>query len=286
MFYEIIVWFGLFIIKNIMDNTGVKQTEVVNGANPTMLYAQYMDYLLTLCKVMKKTYTSRTRDNKPITWAELDELNNKLHNDLDIIMCGHKNVQNENKQLKSEKMKSIRLTESELRDLIKEALNELDWKTGVSAAKSAEKKKDPRKDKFLKYATDRMKSQYPNRKHEGEFQDGTMTTTSFGPYLNTKYGYMNAYGTSGEYDTEYHKSFGDRGVKGYGKMGFSNGIHTEWGEPTNSFVGLEPSEWDWDNMSNDMENYYTGKSKYEKGKGWTKDELEESITRAIHKYLR
>ena len=86
-----------------MGNTGVKQTEVVNGVNPTMLYAQYMDYLLTLCKVMKKTYTSRTRDNKPITWTELDELNNKLHNDLDIIMCGHKNVQNENKQLKSEK---------------------------------------------------------------------------------------------------------------------------------------------------------------------------------------
>lgn len=72
-----------------MEDTNIKQTEVANEANPTMLYAQYMDYLLTICKVMKKTYTSRTRDNKPITWAELDELNNKLHSDLDNRLLSH-----------------------------------------------------------------------------------------------------------------------------------------------------------------------------------------------------
>ena len=110
-----------------MEDTNIKQTEVANGANPTMLYGQYMDYLLALGKVMKNTYKSRTRNNKPFTWGELDEINNKLHSDLDMIMCGHKNVQNENKQTntKNNMKQTIRLTESELHRIIKESVKKV-----------------------------------------------------------------------------------------------------------------------------------------------------------------
>ena len=58
---------------------------------------------------------------------------------------------------------------------------------------------------------------------------------------------------------------------------------TEWGEPNSEFIGID---YDWDDMSKDMEDYYTGKSRYEKGKGWITDTLDESITRAIRKVLR
>ena len=114
--------------------------------------------------------------------------------------------------------KTIKLTESYLSKIIKEALNELDWKNYANAAKKAEEKGDPRKDKFLKYATDRIKSQYPNRKYNNLLPGSDISSSgSFNPYLNTRYGYINSNGNSGEYDTEYHKSFGDKGVKGWGK---------------------------------------------------------------------
>jgi hypothetical protein len=178
--------------------------------------------------------------------------------------------------------RTIRLTESDLHNIIKESVNnilsELDWKTGVEAAKKAEKNGDSsRKQSFLNYATKRLKDKYPNNYDEGIY-DGVGVREKINPYLNTNYGYMNYDysekelmplfgGPSFWEDREFHKSFGDKGVKMYGKGRQAGHPHPysyklgDKDEPKNSLL-------DWNDMSDDMEKYYTNKSKYQKGKGW------------------
>lgn len=103
------------------------QNTMVNGANPSIIWGQLMDYLGRLSKTMNKTYVQRTRANKPITWAELDNINKRLHNDLDIIM-GDKNVTDNTTPQYETKEKSKNLTESRLQRIItetvKNAINE------------------------------------------------------------------------------------------------------------------------------------------------------------------
>ena len=48
---------------------------IVNGANPSIIWTQYMDLLSEYAKYMKSIYTKRMRANKPITWNDLDVLN-------------------------------------------------------------------------------------------------------------------------------------------------------------------------------------------------------------------
>lgn len=103
------------------------QSFMIEGANPSMVWCNIADYIGMLSKSMMKTYKQRQRTNKQITWDELDELNDKLRSDLDIIICGHKNVQNENKQRTNEnrtmaKKQVIRLNENQLRKIVKESV--------------------------------------------------------------------------------------------------------------------------------------------------------------------
>lgn len=212
-------------------------------------------------------------------------------------------------------MSKIRLTESQLHQVIKESVNkiltELDWKTGLNGAKLAKKRGNIKlSNKLLNYATETLSSKYPHRlKHEDHYTDipdglcDYSQSDWFDPYLNTDYGYMNAKSRADggairdgwRSDGEYHKSFGNKGVKGYGfdkdisgerfKAGEPNIIHTDPDQPdrdewrtityrTSKYGGDnwknqdKTPQWDWKNMSDDMEKYYTGKSKYQKGKGW------------------
>lgn len=98
-----------------------KNSFIIEGANPSMVWCNIADYIKMLSKSMMKTYKQRQRNNEEITWDELDELNDKLRSDLDIIMCGNKNVQNENKTMN--KKQTIRLNESQLKRIIKESVN-------------------------------------------------------------------------------------------------------------------------------------------------------------------
>ena len=85
----------------------------------------------------------------------------------------------------------------------------------------------------------------------------------------------NGEASDGKYwdEVELHKSFGDRGVNVHGRTRdvdfpcwkkFGNECGTTGPEKPEWF----DDEWDWKKMSDDMEKYYTGKSKYIKGKGW------------------
>lgn len=100
------------------------QSMMAEGANPDMLWMQYIDYLSRQSKMMKKEYIRRKRTNKPFTWNDLDVMNEKIHHDLDVIMSGVKNVQ-ENKQNTNMKKNLIRLTESDLHKIVKESVGNI-----------------------------------------------------------------------------------------------------------------------------------------------------------------
>lgn len=58
---------------------------IINGANPSIIWTQYMDFLSEYGKYMKSTYTKRMRANKPLTWEELDMVNQKIRQQLDFL---------------------------------------------------------------------------------------------------------------------------------------------------------------------------------------------------------
>lgn len=96
------------------------QSMMAEGVNPDMLWMQYIDYLATQSKIMKKEYIRKKRTNKPFTWNDLDVMNEKIHHDLDVIMSGVENVQENNM-----KKNLIRLTESDLHKIVKESVDNI-----------------------------------------------------------------------------------------------------------------------------------------------------------------
>lgn len=210
---------------------------------------------------------------------------------------------------------AIKLNESQLYEIIFESvqqlLSELDWKTYTNTARKREKQgKKDKSGELLKHATNAINKKYPNRHYNASHYPSGVDDPNgypdfneegwFNPYLATKYGYLNYDETADSCATtpswnskgELHKSFGDRGIKTWGK-GTADGERyreryipdepTEIQKPDNKWnvethKGSKqgdwetpsdiPMQWDWNEMSDDMENYYTGKYKYTKGKGW------------------
>lgn len=64
-------------------------SEIINGANPSVIWSQYMDFLYTYGKQMKSQYTKRMRENNPFTWTELDIMNKDIHEKLDKLVCSN-----------------------------------------------------------------------------------------------------------------------------------------------------------------------------------------------------
>lgn len=66
--------------------------EIVDGANPSIIWIQYMDFLAEYGKFMKTMYTKKMRDNSPITWSELNNANKQIHDKLDYLMTWTKSM--------------------------------------------------------------------------------------------------------------------------------------------------------------------------------------------------
>src|SRR5574344_1397366 len=94
---------------------------IVNGANPSIIWTQYMDYLATKGRQMKVEYTKRMRENNPITWNDLDIVNKEIHDKLDYLMTWEDKSKNESLN----KSNKLRLTESQLHRVIKESVNKV-----------------------------------------------------------------------------------------------------------------------------------------------------------------
>ena len=100
------------------------QSMLIDGANPSMLWYNIAEYISNLSKSMVKTYNQRQRSNKPITWGELDKVNQDLHNQLDIIISGDRNVKTISENIKMNKKQTIRLNESQFNNLVKKVVKE------------------------------------------------------------------------------------------------------------------------------------------------------------------
>ena len=101
------------------------QSVIIDGANPSMLWYNIADYIDNLSKYMVKTYKQRQRSNKQITWGELDKVNQDLHNQLDIIISGDRNVKTISENREMNKKQVIRLTENQLHQIVKDSVKKV-----------------------------------------------------------------------------------------------------------------------------------------------------------------
>lgn len=74
-----------------MDNNYDADREIINGANPSIIWTQYMDFLSVYARQMKSQYTKRMRENNPFTWTDLDIMNKNIHYKLDTLMNWNNN---------------------------------------------------------------------------------------------------------------------------------------------------------------------------------------------------
>jgi hypothetical protein len=110
---------NIFIIKKIMEQNN--NANIVNEANPSIIWTQYMDYLTTKGRNMKAEYAKRMRANNPFTWNDLDIVNKDIHDELDYIMTWDDKFKNESIY----KSNIVRLTESQLNSIIKESVRKI-----------------------------------------------------------------------------------------------------------------------------------------------------------------
>ena len=104
------------------ETNNIQNTRIINGANPSIIWSQYMDYLTTKGRQMKAQYTRRMRDNNPITWSDLDLVNKDIHDKLDYLMTWDNNLQTES--ITNNRNRRIRLTETNLHNIIQRVLGE------------------------------------------------------------------------------------------------------------------------------------------------------------------
>ena len=229
--------------------------------------------------------------------------------------------------------RQIRLTESDLHNIIKESvktiINEMDWKTYMNASRKRKEQANKFREKYLKgrnsydemsdelelYAQKMFQKKHgkngSDHNYEGE-SPSYMGRNTIDMYGDSNFDIKNPVHSKWEDDTpEWDGGAGDKSEVTLRKYRYGNGfpyrdygkVHDDtfdsyknwaWSkdaerkdtrrinkdgehyDPYNSSVGDEISvsqDKDYrdrqDAMTNDMLNYYTGKSKYQKGKGWT-----------------
>ncbi len=178
-------------------------------------------------------------------------------------------IYNKNKiKLGNNMKRRIRLTEGNLRRLVESALNELDWKTYANAGKKAyDRGQRDRSDRFYNKAIDAYndKDYYD---YDGEGLPRENGVSYMGP--NGSYGPCDDVGGM----AIHHRDDNDNTVT---TGDFGNGGNLE--------------DWDWDDYPefDDMKKYYTGRSKYTKGKGWENESrrrMVNAITESVIRRLR
>lgn len=220
-------------------------------------------------------------------------------------------VPNDEKHLKENKnmkKQTIRLNESQLRQMIAEAINELDWKTYNNAAMKSDKKtldiasKPKYRYKAVhEFDDDDKKAYIKNSKRSHEFADAAKrsfdrdfgysddstevtSSTDYVPMLNGVAGYENGGKWRGKWndiDGDYESyTEPNIGARFYGK--------TSPDTVYNGGLTNKKAKDAYDKAKGEMSNYYKGNYDYDNERGWhlKDDKLEESIKRSIRKYLR
>ena len=186
---------------------------------------------------------------------------------------------NEYKQKKERNMKrTIRLTESDLRNMIAESLSGLDWRTLSNAAKKADERGEhDRARRFRDYATLRSAHElYPGR--YGQYSSASIDFDDNGnafPYGTRKDQW-------GDYDTVegFGENDGDYGTYTFTSTKYPD--QTFGGDP--SYLGDAGKHYK--ELEKQARSYNAGKSKYVKGKGWQNESIDRKIHRIVRECLR
>lgn len=215
---------------------------------------------------------------------------------------------NENKQYnKNRKMKqTIRLNEADLHRIIKESvkktLNELDWKTYMSAAQKRKAQGDYKKAGTLSdFANQRFGQQYDinnAEEHSGNSDSNFIHTGRTRVNFNGGRIGVNQYNNNG--GERYHqKSVGqyqsDQDEIGDDFQGNTQNDYSKilryYDEPRNTrsqryFPMSNQFKNKLNTMTKDMTDFYSGNSKYEKGKGWQNESTKKKINRIVSECIR
>lgn len=196
----------------------------------------------------------------------------------------------------------IRLTESDLHRVIKESvrqvISELDWKTYVNAARKRSQQKEKgvlgvsdEEFELHQAAKKSLNDKYPNRKYRGERDeyrdyidyelepflgsDGAgLQQRALGrdkaswPGVDTRTGIIHHThfkpNTKPQTWAQHVMMYGGEESR-LNHQQHLNGTYT-----TPQRKNPEGAEWDFDNISQEMQDYYDGNYEYQKGKGWVK----------------
>ena len=196
----------------------------------------------------------------------------------------------ENKQYnKNRNMKrTIKLRESDLRRMIAESvkgvINELDWKTYANAAR---KRAEQGASDYDIYQLDQAANNalYDKYKITGD------THFPFAPQIQTSKG---EYTWERDEDGNYSKKYPHAGQIGrYPQLGYQGDFNDTYYTPIGDNLNDEPYQMTtYDNFPmhkerhKDMSNYFSGKSKYVKGKGWQNESISRKIDRIVSECIK
>lgn len=171
---------------------------------------------------------------------------------------------------------TIRLNESDLRNLIKEALDELNWKTYANAAKK--QRDDNRAEQLADFAAKRFNDEFGYEELDGTYDEGGL------PYRQDVRGFVSPNG-EGYMGMGHWTPMNAQTHAGYYPEDENDALlfnPNSTMKPTQNIINKFQKAYD------EIHDFNNGNFKYIKGKGWVKDneELDESITRAIRKLLR
>lgn len=204
---------------------------------------------------------------------------------------------NKNKQLKPEnKMKkTIRLTESDIKKMVMEAMNELDWKTYDKAAKRAYQTKTKLVPTMYGYTRERDMDLVHNFRNA---KADAINNKYFKGEDESDYFPNGGNFAKGEYDTPptvYHgrisyepgTEYDDSPIMYHGGGPFTGGYKgsATYDDLVKAFNGDEEKARNFMAMCQEFFDYKKGKYEYKKGIGWTTDKLNEAVACAIRKYL-
>ena len=194
----------------------------------------------------------------------------------------------------------IRLTESDIRRMVMESMNELDWKTYANAGKQAAKKGVANYwrekgvngyDAISKAAKERVRAKrFGNAAKDAFNRDfGYQSGEDMHDDNYQRVGMGGDFGASDEFAPhaagwKHATTTKDDGYESFNK--FPYGSYTSERTPEEFFGDNPDAIIAYNNAKDEIDNYKKGKYDYKKGKGWTKDELEEAVSRAIRKYLK
>ena len=256
------------------------------------MYYKYIDRLIDdtptavrFMRAMKGVFTRKKKKEAENKQMNINFPENKIRKDSNKIFNNNTKIQNDMKQV-------IRLTEGDLRRMIKnsvnEALNELDWKTYASAADKAEQDRQCLLG-VSPYGTPAYKK-YIKRYNQGfDFLDAASNA------LSKKYGrnyniYRGRDNDKKLYDGDKGWTKGDE-YEGPEPLGYISTIDKNYNlsdedwqdeakwlaeylsekfpwETDKQYAQRQKKEWEDFKASKELDDFYQGKNKYHKGEGW------------------